>query len=67
MFNSIVKKSAAALSILALFASGVANAAIDAAVTTKISDAGTDSSTIGAAVLVVIVGIASFKYMRRAL
>jgi hypothetical protein len=66
MFTSIVKKSAAVVSVLVL-ASGVANAAVDVAVTTAITSSGTDSATIGSAVLVVLVGIASFKYMRRAL
>ena len=41
-------------------------AALDAALTTKLTETGTDAAALGAAVLVVIVGIAAFKYMRRA-
>ncbi|MDP3876536.1 MAG: major capsid protein [Methylobacter sp.] len=46
---------------------GVASAAVPAVVTTALSDAGTDSLTMGAAVLVVIVGIYALKLLRRAL
>ncbi len=46
---------------------GSAFAAVPAEVTTAMTDAGTDAAVIGGAVLVVIVGIAAFKYMRRAL
>ena len=42
-------------------------AEVPAAGKTAIEDAGTDAATIGALVLVVIIGIAAFKYMRRAL
>lgn len=52
---------ASALSMGSVFA------AVPADVTTAIETAGTDAGTIGAAVLVVLVGIAAFKYMRRAL
>jgi hypothetical protein len=48
-------------------ATGSVFAAVPAAVTTALTDAGTDAATVGGAVLVVIVGIAAFKYMRRAL
>lgn len=43
-----------------------AHAEVPAAVTTAITTAGTDAGVIGAAVLVVLVGIAAFKWMRRA-
>lgn len=36
-------------------------------VTTELTSAGTDAKTIGAAVLVVIIGIFAFKMLRRAL
>ncbi len=52
---------------LALVGASAANAAIDAAVTTAITSAGTDAAVIGAAVLVVLVGIKAFKWVRRAL
>lgn len=45
----------------------VAQAAVPEAVTTAITTAGTDSLAMGAAVLVVLVGIASLKYLRKAL
>ena len=45
-----------------------ASAAIDVtSVTTALTDAGTAVATVGAAVLVVIVGVAAYKYIRRAL
>ena len=57
----------------ALFAAGstVAAGSAFAAVPTEaleaLTEAGTDAAVIGAAVLVVLVGIAAFKYMRRAM
>ncbi|MDC7715147.1 major capsid protein [Vogesella sp. LYT5W] len=59
------KVSAATAATFGLMAS--AQAAVPAAVTTAITDAGTDAATVGGLVLVVIVGIASFKYLRKAL
>jgi len=53
------------LSALA-FAPVSAFAAVPAAVTTAISDATTDSATVAGAVLVLIIGIAVFLWMRRA-
>lgn len=44
-----------------------ANAAVPADVTTAITGAGTDAATVGAAVLVVLVGIVAFKWLRKAL
>lgn len=47
---------------------GSASAAIDTtSVTAALTDAGTAAGVVGAAVLVVIVGIHAFKYIRRAL
>ena len=43
----------------------IASAAVPASVTTGISDAVTDVSTIGAAILGVIIVIAAFGWMRR--
>lgn len=40
---------------------------VPAEVTTAITAAGTDVATIGGAVLVVVVGIYAFKFLRRAL
>ncbi|MBI3145639.1 MAG: phage coat protein [Pseudogulbenkiania sp.] len=65
MFKSIkLKIAAAGASTLAL--AGSAMAAVPATVTTALTDAGTDAATVSAAVLVVIVGIAAFKFLRRA-
>ena len=52
----------------ALAFAGASSAAIDVtSVTTALTDAGTAVATVGAAVLVVIVGVAAYKYIRRAL
>ncbi|WP_024302786.1 major capsid protein [Pseudogulbenkiania sp. MAI-1] len=65
MFKSMkTKLVAVAGSTLAV--AGSAMAAVPAAVTTALNDAGTDAAVIGGAVLVVIIGIAAFKYMRKA-
>jgi len=40
-------------------------AAIPADVTTAITAAGTDAGTMGAAILVVLIGIVAFKYLRK--
>ena len=60
--------------IKALFAVGVlsgfaatANAALPPGVTDAIDTAGTDAAVVGGAVLVVLIGIAAFKYIRKAL
>lgn len=42
-------------------------AAVPADVTSSITTAGTDAAVVGAAVLVVLVGIAAFKWLRKAL
>jgi len=42
-----------------------ASAAVPAAVTTAITDAGADVATIGSAVLVVMIGIATFIWLRK--
>jgi len=46
---------------------GAANAAVPASVTGALDDAAADGLTMGAAVLVVIVGIYALKLLRRAL
>lgn len=50
-----------------LIAPFAAFAAVPADVTTALTAAGTDGIAVASAVLIVIVGIAAFKYMRRAL
>lgn len=65
MFNFKTKLVAAAIAALGFVSS--AQAALPASVSTSITDVGTDAATIGGLVLVVIVGIAGFKYLRKAL
>ncbi len=64
-----IRKSQLAATIAAGFSvvAGSAFAAVPTEVTTAITEAGTDAAVIGGAVLVVIVGIVAFKYMRRAM
>lgn len=66
MFNFSKKAKLAALAAISAVTTAPAFAAVDAAVTTAISDGKSDAATIGGAVLAVIVAIAVFKYMRRA-
>lgn len=56
----------AAAGVLSAVAFG-ASAAVPEAVTSALTGAGTDAATIGGAVLVVLIGIAAFKYMRKAM
>ncbi len=53
-------------SLSTLAAVGVAHAEIPAAVTSSITTAGTDAATMGAAILVVLIGIWAFKLLRKA-
>lgn len=64
-FRKIATK--VSLGSVAALAAGAAMADVPAGVTTAISSAGTDAATVGSAVLVVIVGIFAFKWIRRAL
>lgn len=54
------------LAPLALVAPAMSFAAVPAEVTAAITTAGTDAGTIGAAVLVVLIGIWAFKLLRKA-
>ena len=56
----------AAAGVLSTVAAG-ASAAVPEAVTSTLTGAGTDAGVIGGAVLVVLIGIAAFKYMRKAM
>ena len=51
---------------LALFSAG-SFAAVDAGVSTALSEAATDVGTVGLAVFMVIIGIMAYKWFRRAL
>lgn len=52
--------------LMTLFVGSV-HAAVPASVTTALTDAATDSVTVAGLALAIIVGIAAFKYMRRAI
>ncbi|MFP3890742.1 MAG: major capsid protein [Ralstonia sp.] len=65
MEETMLKKIAVGLASLG--GAVAANAAVDPSVTTALTGAGTDAATVGAAVLVVIVGIFAFKMLRKAL
>lgn len=64
-FATLVRTPRAALAALVL-SSGSAMAAVPAEVTTAMGDAKTDSLVVAGLGLVVIIAIAAFKYMRRA-
>lgn len=53
--------------VAATTVAGSAFAAVPAAVTEAIETAGTDAGVIGGAVLIVLISIAAFKFMRRAM
>lgn len=65
--NKLLKNRLAQIAGISAASVGVASAAVPATVTTALSDAAADSLTMGAAVLVVIVGIYALKLLRRAL
>jgi hypothetical protein len=55
------------LAFVSMFMPVLAFAEVPTTVTTALTGAGTDAAVVGAAVLVVLVGIAAFKYIRKAL
>lgn len=58
----------AAVGILFASVAGLSQAAVDVtSVTTAIGDAGTAAATVGAAVLVMVVGIKVYKWIRGAM
>lgn len=61
----LVRKYGAVVAGVAV--ASAARAAVPTTVTDSITTAGTDAATIGAAVLVVIVGITAFMWLRRPL
>ena len=61
------RNAAAAVGAGALMLAGQAYAAVPADVTTALEDAKTDAMTVGGLVLVVIISIAAFKFIRRAI
>lgn len=69
MMNTVRKygRKVAAGSAIALGAVGTAMAEVPAEATASLNDAKADGVTIGGIVLGVIIAIAAFKYIRRAL
>ncbi|QIE91151.1 major capsid protein [Pseudomonas nitroreducens] len=63
----ILRRSLGAAAAAGFLAVQQAHADVPAPVSAAITAAGEDAATIGGLVLVVIVGIAAFKYMRRAM
>lgn len=58
----------AAVGVFFALVAGLSQAAVDVtSVTTAISDAGTAAATVGAAVLVMVVGIKVYKWIRGAM
>ena len=66
MKKNILALKLAAAGVLSTVAAA-ASAAVPTEVTTALIGAGTDAAAIGGAVLVVLIGIAAFKYMRKAM
>lgn len=62
----ILRRFLGAAAAVGVLVAQQAHAEVPAAVTAALTAAGEDSATIGGLVLVVIIGIAAFKYMRRA-
>lgn len=65
--KAAASKAAAAVGAGALMLAGQAYAAVPADVTTALEEAKTDAMTVGGLVLVVIIAIAAFKFIRRAI
>lgn len=63
---NFISKSVVLTTIATAFSS-VAMAAVDPAVSTALGDTKTDVAAVGALGLVIVVAIAGFKYLRRAL
>lgn len=61
-----MKKIQVAVVSLGSLVTASAFAAVPAEVTTAISSAGTDAAILGGLVLAVLIGIAAFKWLRRA-
>jgi hypothetical protein len=60
-----MKKKLAALAALPAVSIGSAMAAVPADVSTALTDAKADALVVAGLALIVIIGIAAFKYMRR--
>lgn len=60
-----MKKKLAALAALSAASIGSALAAVPTEVSTALTDAKADALTVAGLALVVVIGIAAFKYMKR--
>ena len=60
-----MKKKLAALAALSAASIGSAFAAVPTEVSTALTDAKADALTVAGLALVVVIGIAAFKYMKR--
>ncbi len=65
--HSSIKRFLGAGAAVGVMSIQQAHAALDADITTALETAKTDGMAIGGLVLVVIIAIAAFKYLRRAL
>lgn len=63
----LFKRSAAVVGSAAAVVGGQAFAALPVGVTDAVTTAGTDAAVVGGAVLVVLVGIMAFKWIRKAM
>lgn len=66
MFKSI-KRNAAVVAVISSAAVTSVHAAVDPGVSTAITGAGADAAVVGGLVLVVLVGIMAFKWIRKAM
>lgn len=62
-----IRTRVASVGVLSVLAAGQAMAEVPAAVTTALNDAKADGVTVAGIVLVVIIAIAAFKFIRKAL
>lgn len=62
-----IRTLVASVGVLSVLAAGQAMAEVPAAVTTALNDAKADGVTVAGIVLVVIIAIAAFKFIRKAL
>lgn len=63
--RNFVKRAGALVAVAPAFIGSAVHAAVPAGVTTALEDMGEDSITIATVVLVAIIALAAFKFMRR--
>lgn len=67
MFQATKRKIVAAAAVASVVTTGSAFAELPPAVSTAITGAGADAAIVGGLVLVVLVGIMAFKWIRKAM